>query len=95
MRVLQARPTSFLFIMENALCGVCDSDAASNALTHIGFKVTCTGNPGHGSRFIKATAVEKLVFLLPYVLCCFIFQLRLIETLMKIRDENEAKLEAV
>ena len=26
-----------------------------------GFKVIAQGNPGHGSRFIKATAVEKLV----------------------------------
>ena len=26
-----------------------------------GIHVTCTGNPGHGSRFIENTAVEKVV----------------------------------
>jgi len=26
----------------------------------IGVKVTCQGNPGHGSRFIEGTAAEKL-----------------------------------
>ena len=28
---------------------------------HAGVKVTCTGNQGHGSRFIEDTAAEKLV----------------------------------
>ena len=27
----------------------------------IGIEVTCPGNPGHGSRFIENTAVEKVV----------------------------------
>ena len=27
----------------------------------IGIEVTCLGNPGHGSRFIENTAVEKVV----------------------------------
>ena len=26
-----------------------------------GFEITCSGNPGHGSRFIENTAVEKVV----------------------------------
>ena len=26
----------------------------------LGIKVTCPGNPGHGSRFIEGTAAEKL-----------------------------------
>ncbi len=26
-----------------------------------GLKITCRGNPGHGSRFIENTAVEKVV----------------------------------
>ena len=28
----------------------------------VGLEVTCTGNPGHGSRFIEDTAVEKVVY---------------------------------
>lgn len=35
-----------------------------------GLQVTCTGNPGHGSRFIENTAVEKLVSL--SLLCCVV-----------------------
>jgi aminoacylase len=29
-------------------------------LVIIGVKVSCPGNPGHGSRFIEGTAAEKL-----------------------------------
>jgi len=31
-----------------------------NCLICTGVKVTCSGNPGHGSRFIEGTAAEKL-----------------------------------
>ena len=52
--------------MENDLLGV----RLCNLLFHsvlllryvlLGFTVTCPGNPGHGSRFIKNTAVDKVV----------------------------------
>ena len=37
------------------------SDSFSITSLHVGFTVTCPGNPGHGSRFIENTAAEKVV----------------------------------
>ena len=50
--------------VERELFGV--SDCCSSFGTHstyhtAGVEVTCTGNTGHGSAFIKDTAMEKLV----------------------------------
>ena len=37
-----------------------------------GMQITCTGNPGHGSRFIENTAVEKVVSMATmYLMCTF------------------------
>lgn len=33
----------------------------SKVTKYLGLKVTCTGSPGHGSKFIENTAAEKLV----------------------------------
>lgn len=32
-------------------------------------KVTCPGNPGHGSKFIENTAAEKIVIFVLSILC--------------------------
>lgn len=55
------------YSMENVLLGV-SYDLLHNFCTVIkcslptsGFTITCPGNPGHGSRFIENTAVEKVV----------------------------------
>ena len=40
---------------------VCESVSVSVS----GFQITCPGNPGHGSRFIENTAVEKVVHIFP------------------------------
>ena len=46
----------YLLSMYSTICHFAHCD-----IVLIGFTITCPGNPGHGSRFIKNTAAEKVV----------------------------------
>ena len=47
-----------------------------NFLHFVGLKIHCTGNPGHGSRFVENTAAEKYVsntrIASPYIIVLYI-----------------------
>ena len=47
--------------VERELFGVSNCYCSFNVYCTTGVEVTCTGNTGHGSAFIKDTAMEKLV----------------------------------
>ena len=62
-----------------------------------GFTVTCPGDPGHGSRFIKNTAVNKVVSCLTVVVCtCILYyrcvlQQKILNSLLEYRKTQEEK----
>lgn len=57
--------------------------------------MTCTGDPGHGSRFIENTAVEKLVSLTSPWLCgdylTLYWQEKVLRSALAHREEQKTK----
>lgn len=55
------------YLKEKEMCFVSSliisvsSSIISHCVFGLGFKITCHGNPGHGSRLLENTAAEKLV----------------------------------